>query len=115
MCLNKAPTRAGKLSCTDNLCDLRPLFGELGLLCVLPILEMETSPTTPRLNFQALSARLTLQGGETAGKPVKATERMRLQSARRRRRRNRGEVANNMVRRLQGVGMGKVDKFELGN
>ena len=38
---------------------------------------METSPITPRLNFQALSARLTLQGGNAGKKPAKATERMR--------------------------------------
>ena len=74
---------------------------------------METSPITPRLNFQALSARLTLQGGNAGKKPAKATERMRRaledgddETA--------TEVANNMVRKLQGVGMGKVDKFELG-
>jgi hypothetical protein len=56
---------------------------------------------------------LTLQGGNAGKKPAKATERMRRaledgddETA--------TEVANNMVRKLQGVGMGKVDKFELG-
>ena len=52
MCLSNTPvpTRAGKPS--PIVCvDLRLLFGELGFVVCRP-LEMETSPITPRLNFQ---------------------------------------------------------------
>ena len=71
---------------------------------------MESSPATPQLDFQVLSAPIATF---TSRWTTKATERMRRAV------KDNGdalatELANQACREFRGVGMGKVGKFEFG-